>query len=102
MMVSFIIYITSLIMIGVGIAILLSSKNLIKYVMALEIMFQAGNLLFFITSISKTPPLAEPRATMIILISVEACTLAVFLSIILVLYLRFRSLDVSKLRKLRW
>lgn len=101
-MIHLIVFITSLIMIGVGIVILLSSKNLIKYVMALEIMFQAGNLLFFITSISKTPPLAEPIATMIILISVEACALAVFLSIILVLYLRFRSLDVSKLRKLRW
>ncbi|MCD6509562.1 MAG: NADH-quinone oxidoreductase subunit K [Thermoprotei archaeon] len=93
---------TSVILLVIGLYGLIGRKEMLRMVMALEIMFHSANLniIAFALSSGFVDPIGE--ASVIVLIAIEACALAVMLAVMLNLYRVYGSLDTSKLRRLRW
>jgi len=93
---------TSLALLGIGIYGILVRRSLLRMIIALEIAFNAGNLsIISFVSHSKNFD-AVGRSAILVLIATEACALSVMLAILINIYRVFKSIDVSKLRKLRW
>jgi len=93
---------TSVILLMIGLYGLIGRKEMLRMVMALEIMFHSANLniIAFALGSGFVDPIGE--ASVIVLIAIEACALAVMLAVMLNLYRVYGSLDTSKLRRLRW
>jgi len=86
----------------------LTSKNGIKVLMSIEIMLNAANVTFvtFSAYAQELHGLANADATgqMFALVSIAAAAaeVAVALAILLVLYKRYGTIDVTKMKLLRW
>ncbi len=93
---------TSVILLAIGLYGLLVRREMIRLVMALELIFHSGNINIMAFALSPAGIDALGVAAVIILIAIEACALAVMLAVMLNLFKVYGSLDVSKLRELRW
>jgi len=93
---------TSLALLGVGIYGILARRSLLRMIIALEIAFNAGNLSIISFALHFRNFDVLGRSAILILISTEACVLSVMLAVLINVYRVFKSIDVSKLRRLRW
>lgn len=93
---------TSVILLAIGIYGILVRRELIRLVMALELVFHSGNLNIMAFAITSGSIDVLGASAVIVLIAVEACALAVMLAVMLNMFKVYGSLDTSKLRKLRW
>jgi len=105
-MVDWMIFATLLLMVGAyGV---LTSRNGIMVLMSIEIMLNAANvtLVAFSAYAQELHNLASPDATgqLLALVSIAAAAaeVAVALAILLVLYKRYGTIDVTKMNLLRW
>jgi len=96
--------ITAIILYGIGTYCLLSKRNLIRILIGLEILANAANLNFIVFSTIKTSGLIDPlpHAFVIISIVLHGCIIAIGLALVIMIYRIYRTLDVKKLKKLRW
>jgi len=93
---------TSIALLAIGIYGIITRRSLLRMIIALEIAFNAGNLsiMSFVTHSRNFDALG--RSAILVLIATEACALSVMLAVLINVYRVFKSIDVSKLRKLRW
>ena len=88
----------------IGIYCLVSKRNMIKLVMGLEILVNASHLCFIAFSAYQLPGYVDPLGHSVVIVSIglAGCITAVALTIVIYAYKHYRTLDVRKLRRLRW
>jgi len=94
--------ITSSALLIVGFWALIVKRDAIRAIMAIEIMFHGANLLLMSFTLYAVVPDVTGWSAIIVLISVEACVIAVMLAMVFNVFRRYRSLDTALLRRLRW
>jgi multicomponent Na+:H+ antiporter subunit C len=95
---------TSGVLLAVGIYGLMVKRNMIKMVMALEIMFSSAILSLVNFAYFRMYGFVDPilHVTAIIAISVEACLIGIALAFVINAYRHYKTLDIRELRRLRW
>jgi multicomponent Na+:H+ antiporter subunit C len=95
-------FITSIVLVVIGLYSLLTSRNMIRTVIALEIITSAVNLniLAMGTRAGGVDPLAQSMALTAIVIG--AAIAAVALSLVIYTFKHYGSIDLKKLRRLKW
>ncbi|MBE0511908.1 NADH-quinone oxidoreductase subunit NuoK [Candidatus Bathyarchaeota archaeon] len=88
----------------IGMYCLASKRNMIRLVIGVEILMNAANLTFIAFSAYRTPGHIDPLGHAIAIMSIvfAGCVTAVALTIVTYAYRHYGTLDVRKLRRLRW
>ncbi len=96
--------VASFLIFGVGTYCLVSRRDLIRILISLQVIMNAVNLIFIIFSSMKKPLLFDPLPQEIVITSIviDGCIIAVGLVLVILIFHSYRSIDVEKLRKLRW
>ncbi|MEM0083236.1 MAG: NADH-quinone oxidoreductase subunit K [Candidatus Nezhaarchaeales archaeon] len=96
----------SMILLAIGIYCLVSKRNMIKTVIGLEIVTIAVNTAFMSLGWMRTYPanFMDPlaQAFVIISIAIGGVIAALALSLVVNAYQHYKTLDLKKLRRLRW
>ena len=94
----------ALVLIVIGLYCLVVKKNMIRLLMGLEIILNAVNINLLVFSTYGPPDLIQPvgHVFVIVAIGIGGCILAVGLALVLNAYRHFRTLNVRKLRRIRW
>lgn len=89
---------------ALGIYCMITKRNLIKLVIGIEILLSAGNLNLIVFSVYRIPGFVDPlpQAFVILSIIIGAVVAAIALSIVINIYRHYGTLDVRKMRKLKW
>lgn len=92
---------TALLMYFFALYCLITKRNLLKLLIAVELAINAANLNFIALS---APRAVDPVAQSFVIMSIviAACVTTIGVALIVYIYRRYRTLDVSKLRRLRW
>jgi len=80
-------------------------RNMIRILLGVEIVLNAGNLAFiYFSSLRSSVGLVDPLGQSIVFMSIilGGGVVAVGLSMVVNAYKRYKTLDVRKLRRLRW
>ena len=93
---------TSILLIILGFYCISSKRNMIKTIIGIEIITSAINLNFITLGFSTYGVDYFAQSIVIISISIAACIAAIALSLILNVYRHYGSIDLRKLRRLRW
>ena len=88
----------------IGMYCLASKRNMIRLVIGVEILLNAVHLSFIAFSAYRTVGFIDPLAHTIVIMSIvlAGCITAVALTIITYAYRHYGTLDVRKLKRLRW
>lgn len=88
----------------IGMYCLASKRNMIKLVMGLEILVNAAHLSFIAFSAYRNTGYIDPFGHAIVIMSIgfAGCVTALALTIVTYAYKHYKTLDVWKLRRLRW
>lgn len=100
-LIPFLVSVFLLLLIGLG--CLMVKRNMIRMLIGLEILFNAANLNFVAFSVGRlgiVDPLGQTVVMMAIVL--DGCVIAVGLAMTLNAYRHYGTLDVRKLRRLRW
>ncbi len=91
-------------LLGLGVFCIISRKNMIRILIGLSILVNAVNLNFILLSTVKSPGLIDPlpHAFVVTAIVVDGSLIAVALALVLSVYKIYGTLDVRKLRRLKW
>jgi NADH:ubiquinone oxidoreductase subunit K len=100
-LIPFLISVFLLLLIGLG--CLMVKRDMIRMLIGLEILFNAANLNFVAFSVGR-PGVVDPLGQSIVLMAIvlDGCVIAVGLAMALNAYRHYGTLDVRKLRRLRW
>ncbi|MEM4576598.1 MAG: NADH-quinone oxidoreductase subunit K [Candidatus Nezhaarchaeales archaeon] len=97
---------TSIILLAIGVYCLASKRNMIKTVIGIEIMTIAVNTAFISLGWMRMYPanIIDPLAQTFVIISIVigGAIAALALSLVINAYRHFKTLDLKKLRRLRW
>ncbi|MCS7374526.1 MAG: NADH-quinone oxidoreductase subunit NuoK [archaeon GB-1845-036] len=95
---------SSAVLLAIGLYGLMVKRNMVKLVMSLEIMLSAATLNFVNFASHRIVGMIDPLAHVfaIIAISVEACVIGVALTFIINVYRHYKTLDIRKVKRLRW
>ena len=87
----------------IGLYCLLLKRNMIRLLMALEIMLNAANLNFIVLSSYNMVEFTHPLAHVFVIISIGigGCIIALGLVITIYAYRHYKTLDVRELRRLK-
>lgn len=90
-------------LLAIGFLCLIVKIDAIRLLMGIEIMFNAANLAF-ITFSTQQPGFVDPYAQSVVMITIvlDGAVIAVGLALILNVYKHYKTLDVRKLRRLKW
>jgi len=88
----------------IGLYCLASKRNMIKLVMGLEILVNAAHVSFIAFSAYRSVGFIDPLGHSIVIMSISfaGCVTALALTIVAYAYKHYRTLDVRKLRRLKW
>ena len=88
----------------VGMYCLAVKRNMIRLVIGIEILINAAHLNFIAFSAYGNQGYIDPLGHSIVIMSIvfAGCVTAVALTIVTYAYKHYRTLDVRKLRRLRW
>lgn len=87
---------------GIGMYCLSGKRDMIRLLLGLGIMGNAANINMIALSTPSSPvSLVLAETTVIILVILEACVIAVGLTIVVYAYRHFKSIDADNLRTLR-
>ncbi len=88
----------------VGMYCLAVKRNMIRLVIGIEILINAAHLNFIAFSACRKVGYIDPLGHSIVIMSIvfAGCVTAVALTIVTYAYKHYRTLDVRKLRRLRW
>jgi len=88
----------------IGMYCLVSKRNMIKLVMGLEILVNAAHLNFIAFSAYRRAGFIDPFGHSIVIMSIvlTGCVTALALTIVTYAYKHYQTLDVRKLRRLKW
>jgi len=90
-------------LLSIGFLCLIVKIDAIRLLMGLEIMFNAANLAF-ITFSTQQSGFVDPYAQSVVMITIvlDGAVIAVGLAMILNVYKHYKTLDIRKLRRLKW
>jgi len=88
----------------VGMYCLVSKRNMIKLVMGLEILVNAVHISFIAFSACRRVGYVDPLGHSVVIMSIgfAGCVTALALTIVTYAYKHYKTLDVRKLRRLKW
>lgn len=86
----------------IGIYGIITCRNLIKVLMSIELMLNAANINFVAFSNYVTPAELTGQVFAIFIITIAAAEAGVALAIVLSVYKHFQSVDIDKLKLLKW
>lgn len=86
----------------IGIYGIITCRNLIKILMSIELMLNAANINFVAFSNYVTPAELTGQVFAIFIITIAAAEAGVALAVVLSVYKHFQSVDVDKLKLLKW
>ncbi len=94
----------SLSILAIGAYILAVKRNILRIILGIELMISGANLTFIIVSYWLGNGSVDPLIRSIVIISMGIASLVAALSIALVImiYRKFGTRDIRKLRKLKW
>ena len=89
---------------ALGIYCMTTKRNLIKLTIGIEILLSAANLNLLVFSAYRVPGFVDPlpQALVIISIIIGGAVAAITLSLVINVYRHYGTLDVRKIRKLKW
>lgn len=90
-------------MLVIGLGCLMVKRDMVRLLIGVEILFNAANLLFISFSTQITgyvDPL--PHSIVMMAIVLDGTVIAVGLAIVLNVYKQYKTLDIRKLRRLKW
>lgn len=104
MMSEYVVYlIGSISLLAVGLGCIAIKRDLIRLLMGIEILFNGANLNFIALSSNRVGFVDPfPHSIVMMAIVLDGCVIAVGLVMVLNVYRHFGTLDVRKLRRLRW
>ncbi|MCW3992025.1 MAG: NADH-quinone oxidoreductase subunit K [Candidatus Bathyarchaeota archaeon] len=90
-------------LIVIGLACLMVKRDMVRVLIGVEILFNAANLNFVALSI-QTSGFVDPFAHSVVMMAIvlDGCVIAVGLAMALNVYRHYGTLDIRKLRRLRW
>ena len=95
--------ISTILMMGIGLSCLTLKRDLIRLLLGVEIMFNAANLLFIAFSTQNAGFIDPyPQALVMMALVLDGTVIAVGLAIALNVFKHYKTLDVEKLRRLKW
>lgn len=88
----------------IGMYCLASKRNMIKLVMGIEILVNAAHVSFIAFSAYVSPGYVDPLGHSVVIISIgfAGCVTALALVIVTYAYKHYKTLNVRKLRRLKW
>jgi NADH-quinone oxidoreductase subunit K len=95
--------ITTGLLVVIGLTCLVLKRDLVRLLIGIEILFNAANLLLVAFSM-QTPGLIDPYPHSIVMMALvlDGTVIAVGLAIVLNVYKHYGTLNVDKLRRLKW
>ena len=88
-----------------GVYCIAVKRNMIRILLGIEIMLNSGNLAFiYFASLRSGRGFIDPLGQSIVIMSIiiGGCVVAVGLSLVVNAYRHFKTMDVRKLRRLKW
>jgi len=95
---------TVFVLYSIGVYCLMKRRDLIRFLIGLTILMNTANLSFVFFSTVKAPGLVDPfpHSLVTMVIVIEGCIIAVGLALIVLIYRKCGSIDIEKLRRLKW
>ncbi|MHA1617245.1 MAG: NADH-quinone oxidoreductase subunit NuoK [Candidatus Njordarchaeales archaeon] len=89
---------------AIGIYTLIAKRNVLRMILAIELMLAAANMTFVVVSYWFSPGVIDPlvRSIVIISMAVGSIVAALAVSLTILVYRVFKTRDVRKLSKLKW
>lgn len=97
----FLVSVALLIVIGLG--CLMVKRDMVRLLIAVEILFNAANLNFVAFSVQRSG-FVDPFAHSVVMMTIvlDGTVIAVGLAMALIVYKHYKTLDIRELRRLRW
>jgi NADH-quinone oxidoreductase subunit K len=95
--------VTTSLLFVIGLSCLMIKRDLVRLLIGVEILFNAANLCFLAFSTQVTgfvDPL--PHSVVMMAIVLDGTVIAVGLAMVLNVYKNYKTIDVRKLRRLKW
>ena len=91
------------IMLIVGLGCLMFKRDMVRLLIGVEILFNAANLLF-IGLATQSPGMVDPFAHSVVMMAIvlDGTVIAVGLAMVLNVYKHYKTIDIRKLRRLKW
>ncbi|MCW4050347.1 MAG: NADH-quinone oxidoreductase subunit NuoK [Candidatus Bathyarchaeota archaeon] len=95
--------ITTGLLLVIGLICMTMKRDLVRLLIGVEILFNAANLLFIAFS-TQTPGFIDPYPHTIVMmvLVLDGTVIAVGLALALNVYKHYKTIDVKKLRRLKW
>ncbi len=90
-------------MLVIGLGCLMVKRDMVRLLIGVEILFNAANLCFIALS-TQTPGYVDPFAHSVVMMAIvlDGTVIAVGLAMVLNVYKHYKTLDIRKLRRLKW
>ena len=87
----------------IGLACLMVKRDMVRLLIGVEILFNAANLCFVALS-TQTTGYIDPFAHSMVMMAIvlDGAVIAVGLAMVLNVYKHYKTLDIRKLRRLKW
>jgi len=90
-------------MVVIGLSCLMVKRDMVRLLIGVEILFNAANLLFIAFS-TQTAGYIDPFAHSVVMMALvlDGTVIAVGLAMVLNVYKHYKTIDIRKLRRLKW
>jgi len=90
-------------MLVIGLGCLMIKRDMVRLLIGVEILFNAANL-FFIALSTQTSGYIDPFAHSVVMMAIvlDGTVIAVGLAMVLNVYRHYKTIDIRKLRRLKW
>jgi NADH:ubiquinone oxidoreductase subunit K len=95
--------VSTFLLLVIGLGCLIMKRDLIRLLIGVEILFNAANLLFVAFSTQNLSFIDPyPQSLVMMALVLDGTVIAVGLAIVLNVFKHYKTLDVKKLRRLKW
>jgi NADH-quinone oxidoreductase subunit K len=90
-------------MVIIGLGCLMFKRDMVRLLIGVEILFNAANLLL-IALATQSPGMIDPFAHSVVMMAIvlDGTVIAIGLAMVLNVYKHYRTIDIRKLRRLKW
>ncbi|MBA7617425.1 NADH-quinone oxidoreductase subunit K [subsurface metagenome] len=87
----------------IGLACLMVKRDMVRILIGVEILFNAANLCFIALS-TQTPGFVDPYAHSMVMMAIvlDGTVISVGLAMVMNVYKHYKTIDIRKLRRLKW
>ena len=94
---------TTVLMVVIGLGCLMFKRDMVRLLIGVEILFNAANL-FFVALATQNPGMIDPFAHSVVKMAIvlDGTVIAVGLAMVLNVFKHYKTIDIRKLRRLKW